>query len=74
MIHLIKKVNQHINFFVFMLVTSGIILLLLGLLMAWSELILRVTVAAETILIGYVFLHMAYRINHLKNEILKQFK
>jgi uncharacterized membrane protein len=74
MINLIKKINQHINFFVFILVTSGIILLLLGLLMAWSELILRVTVAGETILIGYVFLHLAFRLNHMKNEVIKHLK
>lgn len=72
--NLIGIIRSKINKTVLTLVFTGVILLILSVLIIWSDFILRLIIGMVVILIAYVFFYLAYRIWSIKKEFEKYFK
>lgn len=73
-----KKINNmidaKIDHFVWVLVANGIFLLILGVLIVWTDFMLELVVGLITILIAYVFLYGAYKLHKIKKYLDKIIK
>ena len=70
----LKAINKKIDGLILTLVVNGIVLLMLGILVVWTDFVLRLVVGLVIIVIAYVFFYGAYRVWHFKKDILKYFK
>lgn len=73
-----KKVNsiidKKINHLILVLVGNGIFLLVLGVLIVWTDFMLRLVMGLVILLIAYVFLYLAYKLTGLKKHLDKIIK
>jgi hypothetical protein len=67
-------VGKKIDHFVWMLVANGILLMILGVLIVWTDFMLRLVMGLIAILISWVFLYGAYKLWHLKKILDKYLK
>ncbi len=74
MIKQVQDLEKKINGLIWHLVSSGIILLMLGILIVWTDFMLRLVVGMIVIVIAYVFFVLAYRLWHFKGIINKYLK
>jgi len=72
--HLIAQTKRKVNGIIWTLVSTGIVLLFLGVLIVWYDFVLRLIVGLVIIVIAYVFFYGAYKINALKKDIEKFLK
>ncbi len=70
----LKQTKRKINGVIWTLISTGIILLLLGILIVWYDFVLRLIIGLVVIVVAYVFFYVAYRIWALKKEVEKYFK
>jgi hypothetical protein len=70
----IRKMDKKINGVVWALVGNGIVLVLLGVLIVWTDFFLRLTVGILVIVIAYMYFYTAYKIWSIKDEIKTQLK
>lgn len=70
-----KKLNEFfqkkINGVIATLAINGVILFILGLLLAWYNFMVRLTLGLIVIVLAYTCLYMAYKIWRFKQEIEK---
>ncbi|MFA6171515.1 MAG: hypothetical protein WCW77_02475 [Patescibacteria group bacterium] len=66
-----KKIEKKVDYFVYGLIGNGVILLLLGILIVWTDFMLRLVMGLIAIMIAYGFFYMAYKIHVIKKEINK---
>ena len=66
--------KKKINGIILTLVSTGVLLLFLGVLIVWTNFILRLLVGLLVIIMAYVAFYTAYRIWSLKKEVEKFFK
>lgn len=71
---LITLAKKKINGIIWTLVSTGVLLLFLGVLIVWTNFILRLLVGLLVIAMAYVAFYIAHRIWTLKKEIEKFFK
>lgn len=71
---LLKKIEKKINSLIFVLIGNGFILLVLGILIIWTDFVLRLTVGIFVLVIAYLFLYLAYKIWAIKADIIKHLK
>jgi len=73
-----KKVNniidKKINHLILVLIGNGVLLLFLGVLIVWTDFMLRLVVGLATLLIAYVFLYAAYKLFGVKKHLDKIIK
>ncbi len=74
MINLFKSVNKKINGLIWSSISTGIILVMLSILIVWTDFMLRLVVGLLVLIIAYAFLYAGFRLNALKKEIEKYFK
>lgn len=74
MMNLFREINRRINGLIWSLLGTGIILLLLGVLVAWTDFVLRLVFALIVITVSYVFIYGAYKLWSIKKEIERHFK
>lgn len=74
MVNLFKEINKKINGIIWVLAGSGIILLMLAILIVFTEYVIRLVVGVFVLVVAYAFLHAAYKAWALKKEIEKYFK
>ena len=74
MVNLFKEINKKIDGIIWIFASSGIILLMLAILIVWTEFVLRLVVGLFVMVIAYAFLHAAYKAWALKKDIEKHFK
>ena len=74
MISLFKEINKKFNGLIWSLVSTGVILLLLSILIVWTDFMLRLVFGLIVLVVAYVFLYGGYKIYALKKEIEKHFK
>lgn len=70
----LRQIKKKINGMIWTLISTGIILLLFGILIVWHDFVLRLIIGLVVILIAYVFFYGAYKIWALKKEVEKYFK
>lgn len=64
-----SAVNKKINGIIWHLVSSGIFLLILGILIVWTDFILRLLIGLLVIVMAYVLFYGAYKVWSFKKEI-----
>ena len=74
MITLFKEINKKINGLIWSFISTGIILMLLAVLIVWTDFMLRLTVGLLVLVIAYAFIYGGYKIWTVKKEIEKHFK
>ena len=72
--NLIKKIKRKINHTIISLVSLGLIMALLGVLIVWTDFVLRLVIGLFVLIVAYAFFHLAYRLWWIKNEVEKYFK
>ncbi len=72
--NLFKKVNRKINSTIYHLIGTGLILIMLGILIVWTDFVLRLVMGLLVIVMAYGFFYLAYKIWWIKKEIEKYFK
>lgn len=71
--NLFKKINRKINGIIWSLFSTGIILILLSILVVWTDFVLRLIFAMFTLLAAYIFIYTGYKLLALKRDIEKHF-
>lgn len=70
----IKQIKRKINGVIWSFIGTGVILLILGVLIVWTDFMLRLVIGLSVIIIAYSFFYGAYKIWSLKQEVEKYFK
>lgn len=63
------KINKKMNGMIFTLIFTGVILLILSVLIVWTDFMLRLVVGLIIICIAYVFFYGAYKVWAFKKDI-----
>ena len=71
---LIEKIQKKINSVIWSFVISGVVLLMLAVLVVWSQFLLQLAVGLFIVVIAYMFFYAAYKLWSLKREVEKYFK
>lgn len=71
---LIKLIQKKVNGMILSLMIAGVIMLMLAVLIVWSQFILQLAVGLFIVIIAYMFFFAAYKIWSLKKEIEKHLK
>jgi hypothetical protein len=74
MVNLFKEINKKINGIIWVFASSGVLMLILAILIVWTEFVLRLVVGLFVIIVAYVLLHAAYKFWVFKKDIEKHFK
>ncbi len=67
-------VNKKVNRLVRVLVINGIVLLILAVLIVWTNFMAQLVMGLIAVVIAYVFFYSAYKIWHFKNLLDKYIK
>ena len=68
---LFKKIDSKINRVVWTMTSTGFILLLLAILIVWTDFMLRLVIGLLVLVLAYSFLYGGYKIWSVKKEIEK---
>ncbi len=71
MIRLFSLIEKRLKSLIFSLLANGVILLLLGILIIWTDFMLRFIVGLLVFVVAYSFFYGAYKLWLLKREIEK---
>lgn len=66
--------DRKVRHLIWVLLGNGVFLLLLGVLMVWTDFMLKLVMGLVTIMIAYVFLYGAYKVWSLKKIVDKYIK
>jgi hypothetical protein len=69
-----STVDKKLNHLVWVLIANGVILLILGVLIVWTDFMLRLVMGLMAVIVAYVFFYSAYKFWHLKNLLDKYIK
>ncbi|MFH1522772.1 MAG: hypothetical protein ABIE43_03050 [Patescibacteria group bacterium] len=67
-------INKKVNGVIWTLVSTGIFLLILGVLIVWTDFLLRLIIGLFVVIVAYVFFYLAYKIRSFKNDIEKSLR
>jgi hypothetical protein len=67
-------VDKKLNHLVRVLIFNGIVLLILGVLIVWTDFMLRLVMGLVAVVIAYVFMYSAYKLWHFKKTLDKYIK
>jgi len=74
MINLFTGIKNKINSIIWSLFTTGILMLMLAVLVVWTNLMLRLVCGMFFLLIAYTSLYGAYKLHAIKKDIKNHFK
>lgn len=74
MMNFFKEINKKVNGIIWSFVGTGIVLILLAVLIVWTEFVLRVVVGLFVLIIAYTFLSAGYKIWRIKEDVKKYLK
>ena len=69
-----REINKKINHLIWSLVSTGIILVLLAILIVWTDFVLRLVIGLFILVVAYTFLYGGYKLYAIRAEIEKHFK
>lgn len=70
----LKQIKRKINGVIWTLLSTGAVLLLLAILIAWTEFMVRLVIGLFVLIIAYVFFYLGYKLWLLKKALEKHFK
>jgi len=71
---LIKEVQNKTLAVIINLIITGVFLVILSILIVWTDLVLRLLVGLIVLLLAYLFFYMAYKLWSVKKEVEKFLK
>jgi len=71
---LFKTMTKKVNGIIWTLIANGVILLILAVLIVWTDFMLRLIFGLIAIVIAYVFFYAAYKVYSVKKEVEKYLK
>ncbi|MCU0679643.1 MAG: hypothetical protein MUC28_04340 [Planctomycetes bacterium] len=71
MVKLFPKIDKKFDHLAWTMASTGLILLLLSVLIVWTDFMLRLVIGLIVLVIAYMFLYGGYKIWSMKNEIKK---
>ena len=74
MINFVKVIHRKINGLVWSFLSTGIILVMLSILIVWTDFMLRLVIGLLVLVVAYAFLFTGFRLMALKKEIDKYLK
>jgi hypothetical protein len=74
MLELFSSLNRKLNHLVWTTLFSGVVILLLGLLTVWYDLVVRLVIGLFLLVNGYVLIYVAWKLWQMKKDIEKHFK
>lgn len=72
--NLLKKIKRKIDGVIINLICTGAILVILAVLIVWTDFVLQLVIGLFVVVVAYVFFYLAYKIWWLKREVEKYFK
>jgi hypothetical protein len=72
--HILNLLEKRVNGVVITLIINGVILLLLGILIIWTDFMLRYVVGVMIFVVSYAFFFGAYRLWVIKDDVIKWIK
>ena len=66
---LIKPIQKKVNNIIANLICAGIIMLILGVLIVWSNFMVRLVMAMFILVIAYVLFYGAYKLATIKKDV-----
>ncbi len=69
MLSLIKKAQKKVNTIIVSLASTGVLLTMLGILIIFTDFILRILLGTFVLLVAYSFFQLAYKIYKIKKDI-----
>lgn len=69
--NLLDFATNKINGIIWTLIGNGIFLLILGVLIVWTDFMLRLVMGLMALVVAYVFFYAAYKVWSLKKEVEK---
>jgi hypothetical protein len=72
--NLFREINKKINGMIWSLVSTGVILLILAILIVWTNFMLQLVVSMLVIVVAYMFIYSGYKIWTFKKAIKNHFK
>jgi ABC-type bacteriocin/lantibiotic exporter with double-glycine peptidase domain len=74
MYKLIERINKKINSAAWSLIVTGATFIPLAIVIAWTDLVLRLIVSVFVLLMAFSFIIAGYKLWHVKNEVEKFLK
>lgn len=74
MVNLFKEINKKFNGIILSAISTGVILVMLAILIVWTDFLLRLVVGLMVLFIAYIFLYLGFKLWAIKKEIEKHFK
>ncbi|MDD5071764.1 MAG: hypothetical protein PHQ42_03445 [Patescibacteria group bacterium] len=65
----LKVIEKKTNGFIWTLIVNGVVLVLLGILIVWTDFMLRLVIGVLVLVLAYVFFYGAYKIWAFKKDI-----
>jgi hypothetical protein len=69
MIKIINKIDKKINGLAWTCISTGVILVLLAVLVVWTDFMMRLTFGMIILVIAYTFIYAGYRLWDFKKEL-----
>ncbi|MFA5247827.1 MAG: hypothetical protein WC415_01085 [Patescibacteria group bacterium] len=66
--------DKKINHFIWVLVGNGIVILMLGILIVWTDFMLRLIIGLVAIMVAYMFFYGAYKVRQFRKLLDKFIK
>jgi len=69
MLKIINKIDKKINSLAWTFISTGVILVLLAVLVVWTDFMLRLTCGMIILVVAYTFIYSGYRLWDFKKEL-----
>ena len=74
MIKILNKISKKIDSLIWTYISTGIILVLLAILVVWTDFMLRLTGGMIILVIAYTFVYAGYKLWEFKKDLKEYFK
>ena len=72
--NLLQTVSRKINCVIWSLFSTGIVLILLAILIVWTDFMIRIVFGLIVLIIAFMFIYGGYKVWNIKKEVEKYFK
>lgn len=72
--NMFNEIEKKVNSIAWSLASTGIVLMMLSVLIVWTNFVLRVVMGTVVFVVAIAFLHGSYKLWHLKKDIKNHFK
>jgi MFS superfamily sulfate permease-like transporter len=74
MVNLFHDIHRKINGLIWSLISTGVILILLAVLIVWTDFMLRLTAGLIILVVAYTFIYAGYKLHSMKRSIEQHLK